>query len=123
MLRGQELEVKGGTPSTCQDAVSRSHVQVTIGFFRIHFMATPVILGIGAIAAAVLGRSFVQRGLFLGKGAAEQWAKGGFRAKMDRKEAIAILGLKFVYYSSFAPSSNELCFQRFLVTALSSATD
>jgi len=57
-------------------------------------MATPVILGVSAIAAAILGRSIVQRGLFMGKGTAEQWAKGGFRAKMDRKEAIAILGLK-----------------------------
>ncbi|GLB40324.1 putative dnaJ molecular chaperone homology domain [Lyophyllum shimeji] len=57
-------------------------------------MATPVILGVSAVAAAVLGRSMIKRGVFLGKGAVEQWAKGGFRAKMDRKEAIAILGLK-----------------------------
>ncbi|KIM39989.1 hypothetical protein M413DRAFT_446888 [Hebeloma cylindrosporum] len=57
-------------------------------------MATPVILGVSAIAAAILGRSLVQRGLFVGKGAAQQWVKGGFRNKMDRKEAIAILGLK-----------------------------
>ena len=57
-------------------------------------MATPVILGVSAIAAAILGRSLVQRGLFVGKGVAEQWVKGGFRNKMDRKEAIAILGLK-----------------------------
>ncbi|KAF8071842.1 hypothetical protein FPV67DRAFT_1778989 [Lyophyllum atratum] len=57
-------------------------------------MATPVILGVSAIAAAVLGRSVIKRGLFAGKGAAEQWAKGGFKAKMDRKEAISILGLK-----------------------------
>lgn len=61
-------------------------------------MATPIILGVSAIAAAVLGRSIVQRGLFAGKGAAEQWAKGGFRAKMDRKEAIQILGLKCVVF-------------------------
>lgn len=60
-------------------------------------MATPVILGVSAIAAAILGRSLVQRGLFVGKGAAEQWVKGGFRNKMDRKEAIAILGLKCVF--------------------------
>lgn len=57
-------------------------------------MATPVIVGVSAIAAAILGRSFMKKGLFIGKGAAEQWVKGGFRAKMDRKEAIAILGLK-----------------------------
>lgn len=59
-------------------------------------MATPIILGVGAIAAAIAGRSMLRRGLLGGKGAAEQWAKGGFEAKMDRKEAIAILGLKSV---------------------------
>ncbi|KAJ7928919.1 hypothetical protein B0H13DRAFT_969265 [Mycena leptocephala] len=56
-------------------------------------MATPVILGVGAIAAAFAGRHLMKRGFFA-KGAAEQWVKGGFRAKMDRKEAVAILGLK-----------------------------
>jgi DnaJ family protein C protein 19 len=59
-------------------------------------MATPVILGVGAIAAALTGRHLIRKGLFAGKGSAEQWAKGGFKAKMDRKEAIAILGLKYV---------------------------
>ncbi len=29
-------------------------------------------------------------------GAGEKWVQGGFKAKMDRKEAIAILGLKCV---------------------------
>lgn len=59
-------------------------------------MATPVIVGVGAIAAALAGRHFIRRA---GKGAADQWAKGGFRAKMDRKEAIAVLGLKYVFVS------------------------
>ncbi|KAG6910850.1 hypothetical protein DXG01_007166 [Tephrocybe rancida] len=57
-------------------------------------MATAVVLGVSAVAAAVLGRSLIKNGLFVGKGAAAEWAKGGFRAKMDRKEAISILGLK-----------------------------
>ena len=57
-------------------------------------MSTPFIIGVGAIAAAVAGRSLMRRGLFGGKNAAEQWVKGGFKAKMDRKEALAILGLK-----------------------------
>ncbi|KAI1797128.1 hypothetical protein LXA43DRAFT_878305 [Ganoderma leucocontextum] len=57
-------------------------------------MSTPIIIGVGAIAAAIAGRSLVRRGLLGGKNAAEQWVKGGFKAKMDRKEAIAILGLK-----------------------------
>ncbi|KAJ7475954.1 hypothetical protein FB451DRAFT_263557 [Mycena latifolia] len=57
-------------------------------------MATPVIIGVGAIAAALAGRHLMKRGVFGAKGVAEQWAKGGFRSKMDRKEAVAILGLK-----------------------------
>ncbi|KAF9444285.1 hypothetical protein P691DRAFT_807566 [Macrolepiota fuliginosa MF-IS2] len=57
-------------------------------------MSTPVIIGFGAIAAALAGRALVRRGIIGGKGAAEQWVKGGFKAKMDQKEAIAILGLK-----------------------------
>ncbi|KAI0065321.1 hypothetical protein BV25DRAFT_1799390 [Artomyces pyxidatus] len=57
-------------------------------------MATPVIIGVGAITAAVLGRQLLRSGVIGGKNAAEQWAKGGFKAKMDRKEAVAILGLK-----------------------------
>jgi len=57
-------------------------------------MATPILFGVGAIAAALTGRHLIRKGLFSGKGAAEQWVKGGFKAKMDRKEAIAVLGLK-----------------------------
>lgn len=57
-------------------------------------MATPLLVGVGAIAAAFAGRQFMRRSA----GAAEQWAKGGFKAKMDRKEAIAILGLKCVHF-------------------------
>lgn len=60
-------------------------------------MATPIILGVGAIAAALAGRHMVKTGMIGGSRVAEQWAKGGFKAKMDRKEAIAILGLKFVH--------------------------
>ncbi|KAG1781680.1 hypothetical protein EV702DRAFT_1275824 [Suillus placidus] len=56
-------------------------------------MAIPVIVGVGAIAAALVGRHLVRNGI-IGKRAADQWVKGGFKAKMDRKEAIAILGLK-----------------------------
>jgi len=60
-------------------------------------MATPVIIGLGAVAAALTGRHLIRRGLLSNKNAAEQWVKGGFKAKIDRKEAIAILGLKQVY--------------------------
>jgi len=57
-------------------------------------MATPIIVGVGAITAALVGRQLFRSGVIGGKKAAEEWVKGGFRAKMDRKEAIAILGLK-----------------------------
>lgn len=57
-------------------------------------MATPIIVGFGAVAAAFAGRHFLRRA---GKGVAEEFVKGGFKSKMDRKEAIAILGLKYVY--------------------------
>ncbi|KAG8935066.1 mitochondrial import inner membrane translocase subunit TIM14 [Tulasnella sp. 417] len=58
-------------------------------------MATPLLFGVGAVAAAVAGRHLLKNGFKMGgKAASEQWAKGGFRAKMDRREAIAVLGLK-----------------------------
>jgi DnaJ family protein C protein 19 len=60
-------------------------------------MATPFLIGIGAIAAGLAGRHFLRRSAM---GAADQWVKGGFKAKMDRKEALAILGLKCVIYLS-----------------------
>ncbi|KAH0833020.1 hypothetical protein J3R83DRAFT_12005 [Lanmaoa asiatica] len=58
-------------------------------------MATPVIVGLGAVTAALVGRHLIRSGV-IGKGAVDQWARGGFKAKMDRKEAIAILGLRCV---------------------------
>ncbi|KAJ7773411.1 hypothetical protein B0H16DRAFT_148607 [Mycena metata] len=54
-------------------------------------MATPAIIGVSALVAGLTARHFMKRGAM---GAADQWVKGGFRAKMDRKEAVAILGLK-----------------------------
>lgn len=65
-------------------------------------MATPFVLGIGAIAAGLAGRHFLRRRAM---GAADQWVKGGFKAKMDRKEALAILGLKCIYLSPRHPPS------------------
>lgn len=62
-------------------------------------MATPIVIGVGAIAAGLVGRQLFRSGFIGGKKAAEEWAKGGFRAKMDRKEAIAILGLKCVTHT------------------------
>ena len=75
-------------------------------------MATPFIIGIGAITAAIVGRSLVRRGLFAGRGAAEEWVKGGFKARMDRKEAIAILGLKCACVIIFL---FDICFDSWLI--------
>lgn len=57
-------------------------------------MATTALIGAGAVAAAFAARSLLRRA---GTRAAEEWVKGGFKAKMDRREAIEILGLKCVY--------------------------
>jgi hypothetical protein len=59
-------------------------------------MATPLIVGIGAITAAVAARHVMRNGVGFGKKAAQELVKGGFKAKMDRSEAIEILGLKCV---------------------------
>lgn len=74
------------------------------GHFRkdIQFVAdnwdTFLLLGVGGLAAASLGTHVARRAqiVFSRKPATDQWVKGGFKAKMDRKEAIAILGLKYV---------------------------
>jgi DnaJ homolog subfamily C member 19 len=57
-------------------------------------MSTPLILGLGAATVALVGRQLYRAGYLGGKRAAEEYVKGGFRPKMDRKEAIAILGVK-----------------------------
>lgn len=57
-------------------------------------MTTPVLIGVGTIAAALFGRHLIKTGVIGGKRAADEWVKGGFQAKMDRKEALQILGLK-----------------------------
>ena len=62
-------------------------------------MATPIIVGVGAITAVLVGRQLFRSGIIGGKRAAEEWENGVFKAKMDRKEAVAILGLKCAYLS------------------------
>ena len=56
-------------------------------------MESIFLIGGGAAAAALVGRTVLRRGAQKG---AEQWVKGGFKARMDRKEALQILGLKCV---------------------------
>lgn len=54
-------------------------------------------LGLGILGAGLAGRVAYQ--LFrASKGGAEQFVKGGFKAKMDKAEALAVLGLRYVTY-------------------------
>ncbi|KAL1405444.1 mitochondrial import inner membrane translocase subunit TIM14 [Vanrija albida] len=56
-------------------------------------MASPLVIGLGTIGAAFAGRVLYQS-LRGGARGADKWVKGGFKAKMDKAEAIAVLGLK-----------------------------
>ena len=66
-------------------------------------MATPIILGAGVITAALVGRHLARNGLRFGKQAGEGFVKGGFKGKMDRREALDILGLKYAFYTTYLP--------------------
>ncbi|KAH8827225.1 hypothetical protein DL96DRAFT_1710364 [Flagelloscypha sp. PMI_526] len=54
-------------------------------------MSTPLVLGLGALGLGLAGRMLLTRGA---KAGAEQFVRGGFRSKMDRNEALLILGLR-----------------------------
>ncbi|BEI80001.1 hypothetical protein CcaverHIS002_0105300 [Cutaneotrichosporon cavernicola] len=54
-------------------------------------MSSAVVIGLGTLGAAFAGRVAWQ---MMRRGAADQFVKGGFKPKMDRAEAIAILGLR-----------------------------
>jgi hypothetical protein len=60
-------------------------------------MASPLLFGLGAIGAALAGRMILRQ---RAAAAAEQWVRGGFQQKMDRKEALQILGLRYVIRAS-----------------------
>lgn len=55
-----------------------------------------IALGLGLLGAGLGSRVAWQMWRARGAGAAEQWVKGGFQSKMDRSEAMKILGLKWV---------------------------
>ncbi|KAL7421807.1 mitochondrial import inner membrane translocase subunit TIM14 [Cryptotrichosporon argae] len=56
-------------------------------------MASALALGLGMLGAGLAGRVAYQFMRAGGRGA-EQFLKGGFKPKMDKAEAIAILGLR-----------------------------
>ncbi|KAG0706769.1 hypothetical protein DFH29DRAFT_117382 [Suillus ampliporus] len=85
---------RSAVPRTIASQLTKFSIATPVLFFHLFLlMATPVIVGVGAITAALVGRHLMRSGI-IGKRAADQWVKGGFKAKMDRKEAIAVLGLK-----------------------------
>ena len=55
-------------------------------------MASALTLGLGLLGAGLAGRVVVQ--LFRARGPADKFLRGGFKGKMDRAEAMQILGLK-----------------------------
>ena len=91
--------MRGGRAATTLTNTTPHPVRLLV----VQSMATPFLVGIGAIAAGLAGRHILRRRAM---GAADQWVKGGFKSKMDRKEALAILGLKCIYL--FSSSSFHL---------------
>jgi hypothetical protein len=61
-------------------------------------MASALTLGLGLLGAGLAGRVAFQM-IRAGKGGAEQFVKGGFKGKMDKVEAMQILGLRYVFWS------------------------
>ncbi|KAK8864356.1 hypothetical protein IAR55_001603 [Kwoniella newhampshirensis] len=56
-------------------------------------MASPIVLGLSLLGAGLGGRVAYQM-FRASKGGAEQFLKGGFKPKMDKAEALQILGLR-----------------------------
>ncbi|KAI9574021.1 hypothetical protein HD554DRAFT_2012084 [Boletus coccyginus] len=50
-------------------------------------MSTPVLVGLGAVTAALVGRHLIRSGA-IGRGAADQWVRGGLTCVvLDRSES------------------------------------
>lgn len=60
-------------------------------------VVTPLAIGIGALGLAFVGRTLAKRGVLRLGSKAGEFSKGGFAAKMDRREAMQILGLKCAF--------------------------
>ena len=54
-------------------------------------MSVPIVIGCSLIGAGILARMMSRP-----KSGSDKWVKGGFQSKMDRKEAVQILGLRYV---------------------------
>ncbi|KAK1924149.1 hypothetical protein DB88DRAFT_489238 [Papiliotrema laurentii] len=55
-------------------------------------MASALVLGLGTLGAGFAGLTAMR--MLRGARGADKFLKGGFKAKMDRSEAISILGLR-----------------------------
>ncbi|WVR07000.1 hypothetical protein IAU60_004039 [Kwoniella sp. DSM 27419] len=56
-------------------------------------MASPIVLGLSLLGAGLGGRVAYQM-FRAGKSGADKFVKGGFKAKMDKAEALQVLGLR-----------------------------
>ncbi|KDN51999.1 hypothetical protein K437DRAFT_221381 [Tilletiaria anomala UBC 951] len=60
-------------------------------------IATPILIGAGLVGVGLAARTLLsssKSGSDAIKGPSGKWIKGGFSAKMDKKEAAQILGLR-----------------------------
>nr|ODN88313.1 chaperone [Cryptococcus depauperatus CBS 7841]ODN97659.1 chaperone [Cryptococcus depauperatus CBS 7855] len=56
-------------------------------------MASPIVLGLGLLGAGLVGRVGYQF-FRASRGGVQEFLRGGFKAKMDKSEALQILGLR-----------------------------
>jgi DnaJ family protein C protein 19 len=59
-------------------------------------MSSAITLGLGLLGAGLGGRVLWQAYRGGARAGADKWARGGFQVKMDRSEAMKILGVKWV---------------------------
>lgn len=57
-------------------------------------MASALVIGLGTLGAGFAGLTALR--MMRGVKGAEKFVRGGFKGKMDRSEAIQILGLRWV---------------------------
>ncbi|KAJ9116197.1 hypothetical protein QFC20_000877 [Naganishia adeliensis] len=57
-------------------------------------MSSAITVGLGLLGAGLGGRVLWQAYRGGARAGADKWARGGFQAKMDRSEAMKILGVK-----------------------------
>ena len=106
MNRVEAFERRESNPSHCSArrraaTLTNSIPQLvccTLYLLVVQPMATPFLVGIGAIAAGLAGRHILRRRAM---GAADQWVKGGFKSKMDRRLRQSLVSsIHYIYLFS-----------------------